>query len=260
MKRAAFLIMFLLASVAFGAGLSRASESGGQSVVVLDAGHGGSDLGAVGPGGMLEKNITLNVAKRLAGLLKKNGDFKALLTRDSDVFMPLNERTEFANRNNADIFISIHANATVSRDINGLETFFLSFEASDADAMRAAELENSFGLEQMKPAEQDDLSAILMDMLQTASHHESSKLAELVQSSMVGALKREDRGVKQAPFLVLAGAAMPAVLVEIGFISNPAEEALISKDDWQDRIAHSIYDGITSFRKERRIERAGYDD
>lgn len=221
------------------------------NVIVIDPGHGGDDTGAKGPTGSQEKDVTLKLALKLAEVLKERTDARVLLTRTADVFIPLEERTAFANRMNADLFISIHANAAQSRDARGIETFFLNFEATDEDARRVAAFENSSnaaGLKGVPAADGGDLKNILLDMANTMSHHESSRLAEIVHASMLGAAGRESRGVKQAHFTVLVGATMPAVLVEVGFITNPAEEKQLTSTRDQARIAGAIADGILNFR------------
>lgn len=221
-------------------------------VVVIDPGHGGEDTGAKGPSGISEKDITLSIALKVAEALGEMMDAKVLLTRTTDVFIPLEERTAFANSNRADIFISIHANAARSRDAHGTETFFLSMDATDEDARRLAAFENSADSASIATASvlavADDLKDILLDLANTRSHHESSRLAEIVHTSMLGKTGREGRGVKQAPFTVLVGATMPAVLVEVGFISNPSEEKwLLSRKD-QEKAARAIAEGIVNFR------------
>jgi N-acetylmuramoyl-L-alanine amidase len=218
-------------------------------VVVIDPGHGGEDTGAMGPSGVEEKNITLSIALKLAAALRERLDTRVLLTRDTDVFIPLEERTAFANANRADIFISIHVNAAANRDARGTETFFLSMDATDEDARRLAAFENnadSAGAALLNDG--DDLKDILLDMASTSSHHESSRLAEVVHLSMLGKMGREGRGVKQAPFTVLVGATMPAILVEVGFISNPTEERWLSSRKDQELAARAIADGVESFR------------
>lgn len=220
-------------------------------VIVIDPGHGGDDTGAKGPTGLQEKDITLSIAMKLAGLLEERLDSRVLLTRTTDVFVPLEERTAFANANNADVFISIHVNAAESRDARGTETFFLSMDATDEDSRRLAAFENSAGpaaLTSSALAAGGDLRDILLDLANTRSHHESSRLAEVVHMSMLGKTGREGRGVKQAPFTVLVGATMPAILVEVGFISNPSEERWLSSKKYQERAASAIADGIVSFR------------
>ena|SRR3990170_1556184 len=218
-------------------------------VVVIDPGHGGEDTGAKGPSGVAEKDITLSIALKLAEALKDSMDARVLLTRTSDVFIPLEERTAFANANRADIFISIHVNAAASRDARGTETFFLSMDATDEDARRLAAFENdadSAGA--VVVADGGDLKDILLDMASTRSHHESSRLAEAVHLSMLDKAGREGRGVKQAPFTVLVGATMPAVLVEVGFISNPSEEKWLSSRKDQELAARAIAEGVARFR------------
>lgn len=222
------------------------------NVIVIDPGHGGDDTGAKGPSGVQEKDITLSIAFKVAEALKENAGARVLLTRTTDVFVPLEERTAFANANRADIFISIHVNAARSRDARGTETFFLSMDATDEDARRLAAFENSADPAYLASVASfsvaDDLKDILLDLANTRSHHESSRLAEVVHMSMLGKAGREGRGVKQAPFTVLVGATMPAVLVEVGFISNPSEEKWLSSKKEQELAARAIADGIESFR------------
>ncbi len=219
-------------------------------VVVIDAGHGGDDKGAIGPDGIEEKDVTLSLAMKLADTLRTSG-FHVLLTRTGDVFIPLEERTAFANRNGADLFISIHANAAVSRDANGIETFFLNFESTDEDARRVAAFENNAPLMVRNASDEDgDLKDILLDLENTEAHHESSRLAEAVHTSMLRfSADSENRGIKQAPFTVLVGATMPAILVEAGFISNPREEKRLAAKKWQEKIAASIAEGILGYKK-----------
>lgn len=224
----------------------------GDSVIVIDPGHGGEDTGAIGPGGVLEKDLTLTLAEKLAVLLREEGGCRVFLTRTGDVYVPLEDRTLFANSHGADIFISIHANATPSSKVRGIETYFLSFEASDDDARRVAAFENN--IPGVSPAawtdpqgRQADLKDILMDLARTEAHHESSALAESVHTALVEATGKGNRGVKQAPFVVLTGAVMPAVLVEVGFISNPAEARWLADGAEQTLIAESITSGVLGF-------------
>lgn len=219
-------------------------------VVVIDPGHGGEDTGAVGPSGVAEKDITLGVAEKLSAALREKADCSVILTRQNDVFIPLEERTAIANRSSADIFLSIHVNAALSKSVDGVETFFLSFDSTDEDARRLAAFENSFSAPgHVRSDVGGDLMEILMDMANTESHHESAALAEAVQASLLKGVKREDRGVKQAPFTVLVGATMPAVLVEVGFISNPREERRLASDKGQLKVADSLTDGVIGFKK-----------
>ena len=250
LKTALFAFMLLIyGGDAFG------QDAGGFAdaaimTVVIDPGHGGDDTGAQGPSGTDEKDITLSIALKLADALRERLGALVLLTRETDVFVPLEARTAFANANRADLFISIHANAAANRDARGIETFFLSMDSTDEDARRLAAFENSAdsSVEDVFLEGGNDLKDILVDMASTSSHHESSRLAEAVHMSMLGKTGREGRGVKQAPFVVLVGATMPAILVEVGFISNPSEERLLTSKKEQSLAAAAIADGVASFR------------
>ena len=243
-----FILLFFASPVlAQGPGVF---DDAGAVTIVIDPGHGGDDTGAQGPSGTDEKDVTLSIALKLAEELREKLGAIVLLTRDADVFVPLEERTAFANARMADIFISIHANAAVNRDARGIETFFLNMDSTDEDARRLAAFENSADSAGGDTAAEggDDLRDILVDMASTSSHHESSRLAEAVHMSMLGKTGREGRGVKQAPFVVLIGATMPAILVEVGFIANPTEERLLSSRKEQSLAAGAIADGVASFR------------
>ncbi|MEX2208291.1 MAG: N-acetylmuramoyl-L-alanine amidase [Myxococcota bacterium] len=208
--------------------------------VVIDPGHGGADLGARGPNGVLEKELTLAVAKRLAKLLRAQGGFEVVLTRTSDAFVALSERTEIANRSQATLFVSIHANSAPETEIAGSETYFLSLEASDDEAMRVAMTENDvFGQEGTADEGADVVGAILGDLIRTEHLRESSALAAMIQRQLAS-LPGQSRGVKQAPFVVLTGVNMPAALVEIGFITNPSEAVRMGQRDRQDAIAKAL--------------------
>ncbi|MBI5598783.1 MAG: N-acetylmuramoyl-L-alanine amidase [Deltaproteobacteria bacterium] len=234
----------------FAATSSALDVAGLAPTIVIDPGHGGDDAGAIGPDGIKEKDITLKVAKELEKELAKSLDARIILTRTDDTFIPLEQRTVTANKEKADIFISIHANAAYRPGANGVETFFLNFEASDSDSRELAALENNVIGADAKGGGDDDLQSILWDLVQTEAHHESALLAETVYDSLIGATRGLNRGVKQAPFVVLAGATMPATLVEIGFISNPAEEKKLADPDVQKTIARAIAEGVVRFGKE----------
>ncbi|MEE9542675.1 MAG: N-acetylmuramoyl-L-alanine amidase [Thermodesulfobacteriota bacterium] len=220
-------------------------------LIVIDPGHGGKDTGAIGPGGALEKDITLAIAVRLKDILLENTGAEVLLTREDDEFWPLSERTEFANKRKADIFISIHVNAARRRRAHGVETFFLSFDATDDEARETAAFENNvISLEgKTDSAPMEDIKSILWDLTQTEAHHESARLAESIYKSLYKAMGGEFRGVKQAPFHVLVGATMPAVLIEVGFISNPREEKKLLKEKVQTRMAEAISNGVVIFKR-----------
>ena len=228
--------------------------AGPLRTVVLDAGHGGHDPGATGPAGLMEKELVLDVSRRVARLIEARLDIKVLLTRDADHFVPLKDRTSFANRERADLFVSIHANAHNQSAHEGVETYFLSSEATDIAARQAAAFENSV-VQLEKPApgrsngRHDVLKAILWDLMQSEFLTESSRLAEIVQDAMTRSLRIPNRGVKQAGFYVLGGAAMPAVLIEIGFVTNPREERRLRDSKYRYDIARAILSGIAEYKR-----------
>ncbi len=218
-------------------------------VVVLDAGHGGHDEGATGPSGLLEKDLVLDVTQRLADRLRKRG-VRVVLTRKDDRYLSLEERTSVANDARADLFLSIHANASRSRKPRGFETYFAALEATDDAARETAERENSaFGAEATKIRTGDPLAAILGDLIETQHLQESSEFAKLAQRALAEAGRERSRGVKQAPFVVLMGVRMPASLVEIGFITNPDEEKGLRRNARRDAIAKALYDAIGAFAR-----------
>lgn len=208
-------------------------------LVVLDPGHGGDDRGAIGPHGELEKDLTLQIARLTAARLQAAG-VPARLTRDGDEAVPLTERTALANRLRADVFVSIHANASPARGARGAETYFMSAEASDSHAAQAAAVENA-------SASPDTVQLILWDLAHTANLNQSAVLARDVQERLNALQEIRDRGVKQAPFVVLTGATMPAVLVEVGFLSNPDEAARLTARPALEALAGALVDALTSF-------------
>jgi N-acetylmuramoyl-L-alanine amidase len=220
--------------------------------IVLDAGHGGQDTGAVGPAGLYEKDLVLDVTKRVAKMVEERLKVRVLLTRDADVFVTLRDRTSFANKEGADLFVSIHANAHQERASTGVETFFLSSEATDSAARQVAAQENQVvQLERPATRGRDDIvKTILWDLAQSEFQLESSRLAEIVQDSMTQSLKIPNRGVKQAGFYVLGGAAMPAVLLEIGFVTNPREERRLKDFRYRDEIARAIFAGLAEYKRD----------
>jgi N-acetylmuramoyl-L-alanine amidase len=222
--------------------------------IVLDAGHGGHDSGAVGPGGLQEKELVLDVTKRAARLLEDRVDVKVRLSRDGDYFVPLKDRTSFANRERADLFVSIHANAHRVAASEGVEVYFLSSEATDSAARQVAAIENSV-VQLEKPANgksngrADIVKTILWDLAQSEFQAESSRLAETMLDTMTQTLHIPNRGVKQAGFYVLGGAAMPAILVEIGFVTNPREEKRLKESRYRDEIARAIVSGLVDYKR-----------
>lgn len=227
--------------------------------VVLDPGHGGDETGAEGKTGILEKEITLDVAKRLKALLEARPAMTVILTRDTDSIVALDERTALANHLHADLFLSIHVNSAPRRDAHGAETYFLASQAKDEEIRTLAAIENNAaGVDREKlGADSGDLELVLWDLAQTKYLEESSDLAELIQKELNEALGVTDRGVKQAPFRVLMGATMPSVLVEVGFISNPAEESSLKSDEYRDKIAGALSRAVQAFRVGSRRRLAG---
>ena len=220
--------------------------------IVVDAGHGGKDPGAIGPRGTKEKDVTLALARELAKRLKKEFGCQVVLTRDKDVYLALEERTALANRIGADLFISIHANASKNRSVRGIETYYLNFSKNDKAAAVAAR-ENGTSLKQV-----GDLEMILFDLMANSKINESSRLAAEIQNSLVGSLGRhysgiKDHGVRQGPFYVLLGATMPSVLVETAFISNKTEESRLKSSKFQGRAADAIVAGVKKFAKASRM-------
>ncbi|HEX9575653.1 MAG TPA: N-acetylmuramoyl-L-alanine amidase [Myxococcales bacterium] len=213
--------------------------------VVIDPGHGGRDTGAIGPRGLREKDVALAIARTLAGRLRALG-FTVILTRKDDSYVSLDERTRIANQARADLFVSVHCNAARRRTLTGVETWTLNV-ASDRYATRLATFENADAERTVS-----DLRLILADLATWANASDARDLAQSVQSSLVRNLRArvgrvEDHGVKQALFYVLLGAHMPAILVETGFISNPAEEARLRNRKYQTGAAEAIARGVKEF-------------
>ena len=220
--------------------------------IVLDPGHGGKDPGAIGfSKKVFEKDLVLTITKKVKKLLEKNMDVEVLLTRKKDKFVSLQERTKFANEHNADIFISIHCNAHRKKKVNGIEVFYLSTAKTD-EARAVEQLENQVvfdyegGIEAVK--KYDDLAFILADMAQAEHLQESYKIATNFQADLINATDAIDRGVKQANFYVLRGAFMPSVLLELGFVTNKAEEKKLTNSSYQNKLANSIYEVIKNFK------------
>jgi N-acetylmuramoyl-L-alanine amidase len=217
--------------------------------VIIDPGHGGLWPGATGKGGTLEKDITLAISLKLAAVIRRNLALRVVLTRDKDVDVSLEDRAAMANNNKADIFLSIHANSSYQKNARGPETYFLSLEATDEEARKLAYLENN----PTQPEEgiagdnQDEIQMILWDMAQTAYLKQSSELAESIQNELNLLLRTRNRGIRQAPFTVLAGVACSAVLVEVAFLSNSREERRLLNEDFQNEVAQAIYDGLVSY-------------
>lgn len=238
---------------ALGTMVAAASEQDGpprKRLVVVDAGHGGRDPGARGPGGVREKDVALSVARRLAALLREDPSLEVRMTRDRDTLIALRDRTRMANawkdEGQPALFISIHCNANPSRGEKGFETYFLS-EARTADARRVEQFENSVVQFEERTSSNDPLSFILTDLRQNQYLRESSDWAQMIQDALEDVHPGPDRGVKQADFAVLRGAFMPAVLVEIGFVSNPREEQVLASRTQQQAIAEQLARSVRGF-------------
>lgn len=217
--------------------------------IMIDPGHGGHDPGAVGPGGLYEKDIVLDISLKVQELLKDNPLYDVHLTRRSDIFIPLEDRTAVANSKHADLFVSIHANASPRRQARGIETYLLNW-TDDEEALRVAARENAITLKEMKAVQRkmDVVQTITNDLMRQNKRDESIKLAHYIQRSLVSTLDTcNDLGVKQALFYVLFGAKMPSVLVEVSFISNPIEERLLSNESHRSKVAEAIVEGIEQY-------------
>jgi N-acetylmuramoyl-L-alanine amidase len=218
--------------------------------VVIDPGHGGQEVGAKGPSGTLEKDVTLALARKLRTGLANSLGLQVFLTRDRDVEIALDERTSFANNYKADLFISIHANASRSQGAKGSEVYFLSYQSTDEDSRRLALLEGSALPPGGSPGG-SDLALILWDMAQAEHLEESSALATRIQEELAQVTGSGQRGIKQAPFRVLVGAAMPAVLVEVAFISNAEEEKQLVSDTYQSKVVSALVKGVARYQQQR---------
>jgi N-acetylmuramoyl-L-alanine amidase len=221
--------------------------------IVLDPGHGGHDPGAVGPKKLYEKDVVLDIALKLKKFLMEDPFNEVFLTRERDVFIPLEERTAMANRRNADLFVSIHANASPRREAKGIETYLLNW-TDDEEAIRVAARENAISLKKMKAMQRqmDIVDVIKSDLIRENKRDESIKLANYIQRSLISNLDSDMKhvlnlGVKQALFYVLFGAKMPSVLVEVSYISNPEEERLLSNDVYRTEIAKGIAAGLNTY-------------
>jgi N-acetylmuramoyl-L-alanine amidase len=220
--------------------------------IVLDPGHGGKDPGAQGEGGLLEKDVVLDIAKQLAGRLKEETGATVVLTRERDVFLTLEERTARANAEGADLFLSIHANASPREDLAGIETYYLN-NTDDRATVRLAAMENGLKLiGNGRHAGADDLSYILSDLVQAGKLQDSVALSHALQRGLVSRLRDShpdvgDLGVKQGPFYVLVGAYMPCVLVEVSFLTNPVEGKRLGTKAYREAIADGLSGGVKEY-------------
>jgi len=239
------IFLFFSTSLSVFADSPETNENHNVLKIVIDPGHGGKATGAVGANGEKEKDITLTVSMELAKQLREKG-YEVFLTRETDVYLPLEERTAFANKLKADLFICIHANANEKTSTHGVETYFLNLTA-DAASMKVAKRENGMNTESLS-----SLQLIIKDLMLNARINESSRFAACIHKSVVGSLGKtgyegKDHGVRQAPFYVLVGAQMPSILLEMGFMTNADECALLQNDVYQGNIVSGIIGGIESF-------------
>lgn len=209
--------------------------------IVVDAGHGGHDTGTIGPNGLLEKDLVLDVALRLGKLLQNRMGADVVYTRDDDTFIPLETRTAIANQEQADLFISVHANSSRDASARGVETYYLNFTTS-ADALEVAARENAVSDQSIH-----QLQDLVKKIALKEKVEESREFAADVQQSMAQALKVKSRGVKKAPFIVLIGANMPSILAEISFVSNPTDAKKLKTEAYRQKIAEALYRGVAKY-------------
>jgi N-acetylmuramoyl-L-alanine amidase len=214
--------------------------------IVVDAGHGGHDTGTIGPNGLQEKDLVLDVALRLGRLLQTRLGADVVYTREDDTFIPLETRTAIANQQQADLFISIHANSSADRTARGIETYYLNFTSSE-DALEVAARENAVSEKSIHELQDLVKKIALRDKIE-----ESREFATNVQQSMAQTLalrdpSLRDRGVKKAPFIVLIGANMPSILAEISFVSNPTDARKLQTPEYRQKIADALYKGVTKY-------------
>jgi len=219
--------------------------------IAIDAGHGGHDPGAIGKSGLKEKTITLDVAKRLAALVKERLGCNVIMTRDKDVFIPLDQRPFIAKSKDADLFVSIHVNANRKRKAKGIETYIQSLTASDREAMATAARENAMSTKKLSELK-SEVEKILDSLDRDNKLEDSLTLAHSIQGSLIDNMKPVqphivNLGVKRAFFYVLINTKMPSILAEVGFISNPDEEKLLRKDAYRQKIAEALFQGVKRF-------------
>ena len=228
----------------------------GIRTLVLDPGHGGDELGTRGSNGTLEKDLTLDVARRLKNLLESRLGIRAILTRDDDRLVPLDERASIANNNKADLFISLHANSSPNTDAKGAEVFYLSLDGLNDEARKMAETPQGRPLPTFGGGSRD-IDLILWDMAQARHLAESSVFAGIIEEELRRRVEMSARAIQQAPFRVLVAANMPAVLVEMAFLSNPQQETQLATDEFKNGVVQSVYDAILRYRARIEAQSAG---
>jgi N-acetylmuramoyl-L-alanine amidase len=214
--------------------------------IVIDPGHGGHDVGTISPGGLYEKDLVLDVSKRVAALLEERLGAEVVLTRNEDIYVALEERTRIANQHKADLFLSIHANSSPVRSVAGVETYHLNF-TTNRNALEVAARENAGSSKSV-----GDLKDLLQKIALRDKADESEEFAARLQRALHGFSARNNaaarnRGVKRAPFVVLIGASMPSVLAEIGFLTNSTDEALLKRGDYRQKLAEALAQGVASY-------------
>jgi N-acetylmuramoyl-L-alanine amidase len=212
--------------------------------IVIDPGHGGHDTGTIGPSGLREKDLVLDVSLRLGALIEARMGSKVVFTRSDDRFIPLEERTALANANQADLFLSIHANSSPEPSASGVETYYLNFTTS-RDALDLAARENADSTMTI-----NELQGVLQKIALKDKVDESREFAQRIQAALSAsskAARNRDRGIRRAPFVVLIGATMPSVLAEIGFVSNVQDEKLMKRPETRQKIAESLYKGLSQY-------------
>jgi N-acetylmuramoyl-L-alanine amidase len=214
--------------------------------IVIDPGHGGHDTGTIGPNGLQEKNLVLDVSKRLSKLLQTRLGADVVFTRQDDTFIPLETRTAIANQEQADLFVSIHANSSHDPDARGVETYYLNF-TSNADALEVAARENAVSDKSIHELQDLVKKIALKEKIEESREFASDVQRSLHSGLVVKSPGLRDRGVKKAPFIVLIGANMPSILAEISFVSNPGDERKLETAEYRQRIAESLYKGISKY-------------
>lgn len=214
--------------------------------IVVDPGHGGHDVGTMSPGGLYEKELVLDVSRRVARLLEEQLGAEVILTRDEDLYVHLEERTRIANQHKADLFLSIHANSSPVRSVAGVETYYLNF-TTNRNALEVAARENAGSSKSV-----GDLKDLLQKIALRDKADESEEFAARVQRALHGFSAKNNaaarnRGVKRAPFVVLIGASMPSILAEIGFLTNSTDEALLKRGDYRQKLAEALVSGVVSY-------------
>ena len=224
-----------------------AAQPPGVRTIVIDPGHGGDEQGTRGAGGALEKDLVLDVARRLRSVLDTRLGVRVLLTRDDDRVVPHDERASIANNNKADLFISLHANSSPSKSAKGAEVFYLSLDGLGSEARRMVESPEARPVPVLGGGTRD-IDLILWDMAQARHLNESAAFAVLVEEELRRRVEMSPNPIQQAPFRVLVAANMPAVLVEMGFLSNPEQEGQLTSDDFKNRIVQSLVDAVVRYR------------